>query len=190
MRRLLLPVLLTVTALAAATAPAHASLTPGEIHRAYGLPSTGAAHQTIAIVSAYDDPHVQNDLSAYTRRFGIPACTVANGCFRVLNQSGSTGPLPQKDPTGGTFITESSVGAEVARGVCQSCAITLVEASSLSEADLSAATATAARAGAQTIVAAFNIPASAGNASFAGDYTTPKALVVASAGDSGYTSAP
>lgn len=172
--------------LAASPGAAEAALTPNEIHSAYALPNTGAPHQAIAIVSAYDDPHARSDLNAYTKRFGIPACTVAGGCFRELNQSGATSPLPQPDPTGGTFLTESSIGVELARGVCQSCSIVLVEANSLAESDLSAAAATAARAGAQTIVTSFNLTASAGNSAYAGDYASPHSIVVAASGDSGY----
>lgn len=170
----------------AASPAAGASLTPDDIHSAYALPKTGAAHQTIAIVSAYDDPHVRSDLNAYTTRFKVPACTAANGCFRVVNQSGASAPLPQRDPTGGTFLTESSIGVELARGVCQSCSIVLVEANSLAENDLSAAAATASRTGAQTIVTSFNLTASAGNSAYAGDYASPHSIVVAASGDSAY----
>ena len=61
----------------------------------------------------------------------------------------------------------------------------LVEANSLAESDLSAAAATAARAGAQTIVTSFNLTASAGNSAYAGDYASPHSIVVAASGDSG-----
>ena len=166
--------------------PARGSLTPGQIHAAYSLPRTGAAHQTIAVVSAYDDPDVQADLNAYTRRFGIPACTAANGCFRKLNQSGSASPLPPRDPTGGLFITESSVGVEVARGVCQGCSIMLVQAGSFTQGDLSAAAATAARAGAGVVVTAFNIGDGPADAQYTSDFSHPGSVVVAAVGDSGY----
>ena len=65
-----------------------AGLTPNEIHSAYALPNAGARHQTIAIVSAYDDPHVRSDLNAYTKRFGIPACT---GAERLLPRAQPVG---------------------------------------------------------------------------------------------------
>src|SRR5947209_18267910 len=91
---------------------------PGQIRAAYSLPSKGAARQTIAVVSVFDDPYIQSDLNAYSRMFGLPRCTGANHCFRKLNQGGSTKPLPPKDPSGGQWITESSLGVELARGVC------------------------------------------------------------------------
>ncbi len=70
--------------LVTAAASADYSLTPSDIRRAYSLPRTGAAHQTIAIVSAYDDPSAEADLNAYTKRFGIPSCTVRQ---RLLSQA-------------------------------------------------------------------------------------------------------
>ncbi|MFZ0388479.1 MAG: S8 family serine peptidase [Solirubrobacteraceae bacterium] len=164
------------------------SLTPTDFHDAYSLPKTGAAHQRIAIVSAYDDPTVQSDLNDYTKRFGIPACTVGNGCFRELNQEGQSAPLPEKDPTSGAvFASESSIGSEVARGVCQSCSILLVEANTPDEADISASVKTAIGAGATVVVTAFNQGAAEGDSQYAADYQGRHAVVVAASGDSGYS---
>ncbi|MGI8714931.1 MAG: S53 family peptidase [Solirubrobacteraceae bacterium] len=171
----------------AAAAGPEFSLTPADFRSAYSLPKTGAAHQTIAIISAYDDPAAQTDLTAYTKRFGIPACTTANRCFRKLNQTGAASPLPQTDPSGGTFLTESSVGAELARGVCQSCSILLVEANSADKPDVSAAVSTAANAGATVIVTSFNEGESPGDPAYDSDYTPRNAVVVSASGDSGHT---
>ena len=173
--------------LVTATASADYSLTPSDIRRAYSLPRTGAAHQTIAIVSAYDDPSAEADLNAYTKRFGIPSCTVPNGCFRKLNQDGQASPLPGPDPTGGVFLTESSVGIEAARGVCQSCAIILVEARSASKFDLSSSAGSAARVGATVAVTAFEEGQAPDDSQYAGDYSHPGTAVVAASGDDGYT---
>ena len=105
------------------------ALSPSVIHGVYALPARGARGQTIAVVSAFDDPHLQADLSAYDRRFGLPPCTFQNKCLRKLNESGKPSPLPGTDATGGTWITESALGTEIAHGVCQSCSVLLVEAS-------------------------------------------------------------
>ena len=48
------------------------------------------ADQTIAIVDAYDDPTAEKDLNVFSSRFGLPACTTANGCFKKVNQTGGT----------------------------------------------------------------------------------------------------
>ncbi|MDX6204714.1 MAG: hypothetical protein QOF39_771, partial [Frankiales bacterium] len=55
---------------------------PGSLQSAYALPSsTAGSGQTVAIVDAYDDPNAASDLAAYRSQYGLPACTVANGCF-------------------------------------------------------------------------------------------------------------
>ncbi|MGI8904033.1 MAG: S8 family serine peptidase [Solirubrobacteraceae bacterium] len=173
--------------LAITSAASSFSLAPVDIRAAYSLPKTGPSHQTIAIVSAYDDPAAESDLSAYTRKFGIPACTTMNRCFRKLGEAGHATPLPPPDPTGGTFVTESALGTQVARGVCQSCSIVLVEASSPSKADLSAAVASAARAGAEIIVTAFTAGEEGDDSQYAANYSHPGSVVVAATGDGGYT---
>jgi subtilase family serine protease len=50
---------------------------PTQIRAAYNLPSTGG-QGTIAIIDAYDDPTVENDLNVFSTQFGLPAITSAN----------------------------------------------------------------------------------------------------------------
>jgi hypothetical protein len=166
-------------------------LDPGQIRRAYDLPSTGAKGQKIAIVTAYDDPYAQADLTAYDKQWGLRACTSAGRCLEKLNEAGKSSPLPPTDLTGGTWITESAIGTEVARGVCQSCSILLVEANSTGRADFSEAVATAARAGATVIVTTFFDIEQNTDSQYALDYLQKKAAVVSAVGDAqsqyGYT---
>ena len=180
--------------LAARAAEATQGLAPGQIHAAYGLPARGARGQTIAVISAYDDPYAQADLNAYDKRFALPPCTRQNRCLRKLNENGRSSPLPSTDPSGGTWITESALGIEVAHGVCQSCAILLFEASTATKPDFSQAVNAAAAAGATVIVTMFTPPEDIGDSMYASDYAHPRAAVVAAAGDSifgnwGYTGA-
>lgn len=172
----------------ASAASTEFSLSPGNIRAAYSLPKTGARHQTIAVVSPMDDPSVAADLNAYTKRFGIPSCTEANHCFTERNQDGAASPLPPAD-TSGVWLTESSVGVEVARGICQSCSIMLVEARSPSKFDVSTAVATAARLGATVVETAYeDAPAPDDDTQFGSDYSHPGTVVVSASGDAGYTS--
>jgi len=184
----------THAALARAAAASDQPLTPQQIRTAYALPATGAKRQTIAIVSAYNAPAAAADLSAFSKRFHLPACTSASHCFRVLNESGQPKPLPPADPTGGMWVTESALGLEVAHGVCEDCSLILVEASSGSDADFSTAINSAAQAGANVIVTAFTAGESPLGSSFQSDYMHQHAVVVAAAGESpnggyGYTGA-
>ena len=60
-------------------------LTPADLRSAYGLPAGGGRGTIVAVVDACDDPDAEQDLAAYRKQFGLPACTAANGCFRKVN---------------------------------------------------------------------------------------------------------
>jgi hypothetical protein len=164
---------------ASATGP----LTPSQIRSAYALPATGASGQKIAIISAYNDPYAQSDLNAYDKQYGLPACNAGNGCLRTLNEKGQAAPLPPTDVTGGTWITESAIGTEIAHGVCESCKIILVEASTTAKADFSAAVKAAGGAGATVIVTTFTAIEDPLDSQYLDDYSHTKAAVVSSVGD-------
>jgi hypothetical protein len=65
-------------------------LTPGQVKAAYGFstaPDAGAG-RTIAVVIPYDHPNIEADLNAFSRKFGLPACTTKNGCFKKVDHKG------------------------------------------------------------------------------------------------------
>ena len=175
----------TVVAAGAATAHAAAGqpFSPAQIRAAYSLPAKGAAKQTIAVVSVFDDPYTQADLSAYSKMFGLPACTAANRCFRKLNEAGHSKPLPPKDPSGGQWITESSLGVELARGVCPTCKIMLVEANTTYKGDIAAAVQAAAKAGATVVVTSVTPTEDPSDSQYNSDFSIPGTAVVSATGD-------
>src|SRR5262245_45822966 len=61
-------------------------LTPSQVRRAYGFDQVNnqGAGQTIAIITAYDHPHIEDDLAVFSQTFNLLPCTTANGCFRKL----------------------------------------------------------------------------------------------------------
>src|SRR5262245_2853164 len=61
-------------------------LTPAQVRRAYGFNKldNGGGGQTIAVVDAYDQPYIEEDLAVFSQTFGLPQCTTANGCFRKI----------------------------------------------------------------------------------------------------------
>ncbi len=137
--------------------PATSSLPPGygpsQFHGAYSLPTNATSAQTIAIVDAYDDPSIRNDLTAYDNKFGIPdlptcSSTVTGACFVKVNQSGTTSPLPSKNAG---WALEIALDVETAHEICQTCKVVLVEAASSSGANLDAAEETAVKLGATEI---------------------------------------
>ncbi|HEX5744160.1 MAG TPA: hypothetical protein VFX84_01780, partial [Candidatus Saccharimonadales bacterium] len=87
---------------------------PSEFHTAYQIPckpggpvdsvcNTPSSYgpETIAIVNAGGyNGSLEADLQAYNDQYGLPDCTVANGCLTIVNQDGNTSPLPPEVNSG------------------------------------------------------------------------------------------
>jgi len=157
---------------------------PSDLRSAYGLPSTGGAGQTVAIVDAYDDPTAASDLNVYRSQFGLSSCTTANGCFRKVNQTGGTTP-PRANAS---WAQEISLDVDMASAICPGCKILLVEANSSAFTDLAAAEDTAARLGATTISNSYGGPefSQETSATYGSHYNHPGIPITVSSGDAGY----
>src|SRR5262245_15710986 len=82
--------------------------TPGSLGCVYKIPGTvgssGGCKTTdspsnmtggsgvIAIVDAFDYPNAEADLGVFSSTFGLPPCTTASGCFKVVYASGTKPP--------------------------------------------------------------------------------------------------
>jgi fibronectin type 3 domain-containing protein len=163
---------------------------PSQIRHAYGFDQItfpgGVAGDgrgtTIAIVDAYDDPNIANDLHQFDLRFGLPGPT-----FTKVNQNGGTS-MPS--PNGG-WIGEIALDVEWAHAIAPGANILLVEANSASDNDLFQAVRTAA---ATPGVVAVSMSWAGGEwagetASDSSTFVTPKGhsgvTFIASSGDSG-----
>ena len=158
-------------------------LTPGDLGTAYGLTTTGGHGQTVAIVDAYNDPHINADLQTFDSHYGLAACSTTNGCLRVVNQSGGTAP-PANDTTG--WSVEESLDVETVHSVCQGCKIILVEANSPGNSDLATAENKAVALGATEVSNSFGEPEAGTSPSFQAAFNHPGVVITASAGDDGY----
>jgi subtilase family serine protease len=155
---------------------------PADLRAAYTLTSTGGVGQTIAIVDAYDDPKAESDLAVYRSHFGLTACTTANGCFSKVNQTGGT-----TYPTGNSgWAEEISLDLDMASAICPNCHILLVEASSNSFANLSAAVDEAARLGANVISNSYGGGEYSSEVTDQSHYNHPGVAITVSSGDGGY----
>ena len=105
---------------------------PVQFRTGYGLTTSGTSSTTIAVVDAYDDPTIENDLGVYSAQFGLPKCTTANGCFKKVNQTGGTS-YPAKKAG---WALEISLDVQIGHAICPNCKILLVEATSNSLPDL------------------------------------------------------
>jgi hypothetical protein len=104
-------------------------LTPSQVKKAYGFDqlSGDGSGQTIAIVDAYNDPNILNDLKKFSSQFSL-----ANPNLSVVNQTGSSN-LPKTD---GGWSQEISLDVEWAHAIAPKAKILLVEAKSASLTDL------------------------------------------------------
>jgi hypothetical protein len=178
-----------VRGLRAAAAPA--GYGPGDLQSAYNLPADGGAGQTIAIVDAYDDPTAEADLAVYREQFGLPACTVAGGCFTKADQRGGTDyPEPSTDWAG-----EISLDLDMVSAIAPNAHILLVEGDDPSGDNLGAAVDTAVALGAKYVSNSYGTdyrggPGSGEDPSETTDldahYNHPGVAVVASSGDYAY----
>ena len=156
---------------------------PSSLQSAYALPTGGGSGQRVYIVDAYDDPNAESDLAAYRTQYGLPSCTTANGCFKKLNQSGATSPLPAGN-TG--WAGEISLDLDMVSAACPNCGITLIEATDASD-NLFTAVKTATNLGAKFVSMSWGGPESGSEASYDSTYFKPSGVVyTASTGDSAY----
>ena len=95
-------------------------ITPDEIKTVYHLPSDGG-RGTIAIVGAYEDASIENDLAVFSKQFNLPVCTVKNGCFEKHLIRSDT------KPNSG-WALETTLDVEWAHAIAPRAKILLVEA--------------------------------------------------------------
>jgi MYXO-CTERM domain-containing protein len=161
-------------------------LFPADLRAAYGTPATGGNGRLVAIIGGFHYANAEADMNVYRQQFGIPACTTANGCFKVVNSDGlPPDPMAPADPG---WTTEAAVDLDMVSAMCPDCKILLVEARSGYAVDLGPAVQRAAAMGAFSINNSYGEPED--NAMMARlveqDYNLPGILVAAGSGDDGY----
>jgi subtilase family serine protease len=156
--------------------------TPADIQSAYKVAGASSGGRTVAIVDAYGYPNAERDLGIYRAQWGLPSCTVASGCLRIINQSG--GSTPPAFNAG--WAGEQALDLDAVSATCPDCRIVLVQASSSSLANLGTAENTAA---AQPGVVAISNSYGGGDladSTYGSYYNHPGVAVTASTGDNGY----
>ena len=109
-------------------------LGPADLQSAYQLGANGGTGAppttpTIAIVDAFGYPNLESDLATYRAQFGLPPCTQASGCLKIVNQSGATSPLPPEGPAGSDWTIETALDVDVASAMCPRCKLLVVQSS-------------------------------------------------------------
>jgi len=157
--------------------------TPADLRSAYKITGSGSSNYTVAIVDAYGYPNAEADLAVYRSKYGLPACTTANGCFKKVNQSGVEGNYPTTDVG---WDQEQALDLDMVSAACPSCHILLVQGTDAQVSNLAAAVNTAASLGANAISNSYGLGESTSLSSFDSAYNHPGIAVTVSTGDSGY----
>jgi subtilase family serine protease len=170
-----------ITPQASAT-PSSSALTPAKMKTAYNysFSALAGAGKTIAIVDAYDLPTAEADLNTFSKQFGLPPCTTANGCFKKVNQTGGTS-YPAYNAGWGLEI---AMDIQWAHAIAPGAKILLVEAKSNSFTDLLIAEDYAAK-NAQYVSNSWGGSEFASESSYDYHFSRPGVSFFVSAGDAG-----
>src|SRR6476620_9435337 len=98
---------------------------PAQLQSAYLIPA-GSGTPTVAIVDAFAYPTAEADLAVYRAQYGLPACTTASGCLKIVGQSG--GKPPSRVDVG--WDQEQALDLDMVSAACPNCHILLVQATS------------------------------------------------------------
>jgi subtilase family serine protease len=158
---------------------------PEELRRAYGIPATGGAGQTIAVIEAFAYKQAEKDLAKYRAHYGLPPCTAASGCLTITNPEGGT-------PANHGFTEwepEDALDLDMVSAACPECHLVLVSAEEETWNALGAAVNRAAAMGATEISNSYGLAEEecepqCGEA--APDWNHPGIFVSVSSGDYGY----
>jgi Putative Ig domain/Fibronectin type III domain len=125
-----------------------------------------------------------NDLAVYRTQYGLPACTTANGCFKKVNQSGSTTNLPRSNAG---WAGEISLDLDMVSATCPNCHILLVEATSSTITNLGTAVNQAVTLGAKFVSNSYGGSEFSSESSYDSTYYHHAGVAItASTGDSDY----
>jgi subtilase family serine protease len=162
-------------------------LSPAQVKQAYGFP-TGAsagAGQKVAVVAPFDAPTIEADLGVFSQKFGLPACTTANGCFKKVAQNGGkTYPAADKQ-----WAMEISMDVEWVHAIAPGAKILLVEARSDRLADVVAAE-DYATAHAGYVTNSFGISEFAGQTVYDSHFSRSGVSIFVASGDDGASDGP
>jgi subtilase family serine protease len=164
--------------------PAGVGFKPSDIASAYHLNQTRGSGQTVATVDAFGYTEAASDLATYRKAAGLPPCTAANGCLRIVNQAGQSAPLPapNTDPND-DWRGEQALDLDAISAACPKCKIVMVQTNNDESNNLAAGVVTAAQTMRANVIS--NSYGGGETTYYAGAYNQPGHLIVASAGDNG-----
>ena len=164
------------------TTPPAGALTPTQLKSAYKLTGLSSGGRTVAIVDAYGYPNLESDLATYRSYFGLPACTKASGCLKIMDQNGGSS-LPRFDSG---WAGEQALDVDAVSAACPDCKIIVVQAKTPSFANLGTAVVTASQQPGVVAISNSYGGSDAADTTYGTYYNHPGIAVTASTGDNGY----
>jgi subtilase family serine protease len=167
----------------ASSTPPSTGKTPADIQSAYNIAGLKSGGRTVAIVDAYGYPNLERDLGVYRSQFGLPACTVSNGCLTIMNQNGGSR-LPRFNSG---WADETALDVDAVSAACPDCKILVVQATTASITNLGTAVATAAKQPGVVAISNSYGGGDSSDSSYGVYYNQPGIAVTSSTGDNGYS---
>lgn len=167
----------------ASSTPPPAGKTPADIQSAYNITGLASGGRTVAVVDAYGYPNLERDLGVYRSQFGLPACTVSNGCLKIMDQNGGN-KLPAFNSG---WADETALDVDAVSAACPDCKIVVVQAKTAGLTDLGTAVATAANQPGVVAISNSYGGGDSADSTYGAYYNHPGIAVTASTGDNGYT---
>jgi subtilase family serine protease len=164
------------------SAPLSTALSPAQLRSAYNLNGASSGGRTVAIVDAYGYTNLERDLTTYRSYYGLPSCTTANGCLKIIDQNGGTS-LPRVDVG---WSQEQALDVDAVSATCPDCKILVVQAKTASFANLGTAVNTAAKQPGVVAISNSYGGSDAPDTTYGKYYNHPGIAVTASTGDNGY----
>jgi subtilase family serine protease len=166
-------------------------LSPAQMRAAYNLGSgVTSVNRTVAVIIAYDNPNIFNDLKTYSTQFGLTQmsnCSVATGttthpCFQKVDQNGGT----NYPAFNSGWAMESAMDVQTIHAICQNCNILLVEAASNSYSNIFTAFNRAVTMGATVLSNSYSSDEYADQGQYDQYLNRPGIAMTFSSGDAGF----
>jgi subtilase family serine protease len=164
---------------------------PDQIRTLYNIPSTAeGANHSIAIVDAYDNPFIGQELETFSKQYNLPlinglpgttSCTVSQGphpCFQKIAPSGIT--------TNNGWGLESALDTQWAHAIAPKADILLVEAKNAQISSLMAAIHTAEQSHPTSLSLSWGGSEFPDEAKYLPDFNPVDTFITASSGDNGF----
>ena len=169
------------------TDASHQGFGATDLAAAYNLDTSLDPDATIGIIGAYGYANLESDLAAYRSAYNLPACSVASGCLRILNQSGATSPLPSAAPSSDDWTQETALDVDMASAACPKCKIVVIQADDDQGDGLEIAQNAAVAAGATVVSNSWGSPESQSDVASSEAYFNHSGVAIfVAAGDDGY----